>query len=298
MPAFPQIMPLRIGFLLTFLVISALTVLFPMVARAEPPCSTNDTLTVPMPDPISGRGYEIYVSLPSDYSANAKRRYPLVIIADGGRAFPKLACDARALADKGAVEQAIVVGLSYALGEDLQDSRRRDYTPTPLKGSGKAYGGAAAYQRYLREVVLNHIDRHYRVAPDRRIFWGHSYGGLLGANILLTEPALFQTYILGSPSFWFAEGAIYGVEEGYAAKHRQLQANVLLYVGGLETARYDAARKGNTRDMVSGMRRFEERLRSRHYRGLQLTSAIMAGKDHVSSVRPGFGWAIGTVLSK
>ncbi|MFT3834137.1 MAG: alpha/beta hydrolase-fold protein [Micropruina sp.] len=278
--------------------ILAMALLLPSIAAPKPLCSQPASLTVPLPDPVSGRRYEIYISLPPDYEMNPKGTYPLVILADGGRAFPKLACEARELAARGSIEQAVVVGLSYALGEDLQNSRRRDYTPTPLKGSGKAYGGAAAYQRYLRNTVIRYIEDRYRIAADRRIFWGHSYGGLLGAGILLTEPSLFQTYMLGSPSFWFDDGAINGLEDSYAAEHRRLRANVLLYVGGLETARYDSARKGQTRDMVAGMRTFEARLLSRHYDGLRITSTVIENRDHVSSVKPGFEWAIRAALGK
>ncbi|WP_172403322.1 alpha/beta hydrolase [Ensifer aridi] len=249
-----------------------------------------------LPDPVSGRQYEIYVSLPADYAKSSGRSYPLVIIADGGRAFPKLKCDAHALESSKAIGQSIIVGLSYALGDDLQDSRRRDYTPSALSGGGKLYGGAAAYQRYLRDVVLRYVEDHYRVAPTNRIFWGHSYGGLFGAHILLTEPSLFQTYVLGSPSFWFANEAIYDLEARYAETNRQLPATVFLYVGGLETARYDPARMGRTRDMISGMRKFEERLHARRYEGLQISSTIITGKDHISSVRAGFGWAMKAAL--
>ncbi|OAM62018.1 hypothetical protein A8L48_06285 [Rhizobium rhizogenes] len=249
-----------------------------------------------LPDPASGRRYEIYISLPADYSERPERNYPLLVIADGGRAFPKLSCDARLLAENRQVEEAVVVGLSYALGEALEDSRRRDYTPVTLPGSGRIYGGATAYQNYLRDVVLHYVEDRYRIASGRRIFWGHSYGGLLGAHILLTEPSLFQTYILGSPSFWFADEAIYRLEDDYAKRRHQLNAHVLFYVGGLETSRHDPARKGKTNDMVAGMQKFQSRLRSRGYGGLNISSKIMEGTDHISAVRPGFMWGLRAAL--
>ncbi|MBP2236554.1 putative alpha/beta superfamily hydrolase [Sinorhizobium kostiense] len=254
-------------------------------------------MTIELPDPVSGRRYEIYVSLPAGYSVDTLTSYPLIIIADGGRAFPKLSCDARMLQENKAIGPVVVVGLSYALGENLEDSRQRDYTPSPLSGSGKVYGGAAGYQRYVRGVVIRYVEEHYRIAPDKRIFWGHSYGGLLGAHILFTEPSLFQTYILGSPSFWFGDEAIFGLEAGIAQRQRQLNATVLLYAGGLETSRYDPARKGKTRDMIAGMQKFEERLRSRRYKGLEIVSTVIPGKDHISSVRPGFAWGLRATLA-
>ncbi|MFJ1311542.1 alpha/beta hydrolase [Agrobacterium sp. P15N1-A] len=261
-------------------------------AHADKGCKESTPITVPLPDPVSGRRYEIYVSLPAGYAEVPTRSYPLVILADGGRAFPRLSCAARAVSRDSARDEPIVVGLSYAAGEDLEDSRRRDYTPTKLRNSAKAYGGAAAYQTYLANVVLPYVEGHYRVSGGRRIFWGHSYGGLLGAHILLTAPSTFQTYILGSPSFWFDDGAIMDFETRYANRHRKLEANVILYVGGLEISRYDPQRKGKTRDMVQGLNAFETRLASRNYAGLRLTSKVIAGTDHRSSVGPGFAWGL------
>ncbi len=111
---------------------------------ANAACNTVNPLTVPLPDPASGRRYEIYVSLPDGYAANPSKSYPLLILADGGRAFPKLSCDVRALAKSGAIgEEPVVVGLSYAIGEDLEDSRRRDYTPVADGPTSRVYGGAA-----------------------------------------------------------------------------------------------------------------------------------------------------------
>lgn len=262
-------------------------------AQAKSMCGKTQHVTVPLPDPLSGRRYEIYVSLPVGYAEDSRKSYPLLLLADGGRAFGKLSCEVKALAQKNAIDdEPVVVGLSYATGENLEVSRRRDYTPVARWANDRAYGGAAAYQAYLRDVVLRYVESHYRTAPDRRIFWGHSYGGLLGAHIFLTSPELFQTYILGSPSFWYADGAVYNLEETYVKRSRQLSARVLLYVGGSETSRYDTARKGNTRDMVAGMRAFEERIRSRNYEGLLVRTRTISRKDHISSVRPGFAWGL------
>lgn len=264
---------------------------------ADAACPSLNPVTVPLPDPVSGRQYEVYISLPDGYADNPGKTYPLLVLADGGRAFPNLSCDVRNLARDAAIgDEPVVVGLSYAAGEDLEDSRRRDYTPVTQGPSSRLYGGAAAYRTYLRDVVLRYVDNHYRTDPARRLFWGHSYGGLLGSHILLMEPRLFQTYLLGSPSFWFADQAIYGFEEAYAKRNKRLDATVLLYVGGLEVSRYDPARKGNTHDMVAGMQAFASRLVDRRYDGLRLHSTVIAGKDHRSSVRPGFDWALKQAL--
>lgn len=270
--------------------------LLPGVTLAQSDCE-QQVQTVALPDPVSGRHYDIMVSLPDGFAEQPERRWPLVVLADGGRAFPHLSCIGRRLAREGAIREAVIVGLSYAAGEDLENSRRRDYTPVPRAGSALAYGGAAPYQTYLRDVVLRHVEAAFRTDPGQRYFWGHSYGGLLGAHILFTEPGMFQTYLLGSPSFWYEDGAIYAFEEAHAARNKRLNVRVFLYVGGLEIPRYDPARKGDTRDMVAGMKEFEARLRARGYAGLRIASIVVEGKDHRSAVPPGFEWALRAALA-
>ncbi len=53
--------------------------------------------------------------------------------------------------------------------------------------------------------VEGHVSkpRSYRVDMKRKIYVAHSYGGLLGAYILLTEPTMFERYVISSPSLWF-----------------------------------------------------------------------------------------------
>ena len=260
-------------------------------------CDPGGILTQSVPDPVSGRSYDIEVSLPSGYDAAAAKLYPVLYLADGGRAVRPLACEVRALYGEGSLrEDPIIVGLSYAKGENLEVSRKRDYTPVALKPGDTAYGGASAYQLYLRQTVIPYVERQYRADPGRRLYWGHSYGGLLGTRILLTEPDLFATYMLGSPSFWFGDQAILAIEADYAKANSDLKAEVLMYVGGDEVSRYDAGRRGYTKDMVGGVKAFEARLRERGFPGLSIRSLVVPGKNHRNSIPAGFGWAITSVL--
>lgn len=116
-----------------------------------------------------------------------------------------------------AVEDFILVGLSYAVGDEPMPSRRRDYTPTPEDGPDAApvatHGKSADYIRYLRDRVLPFVARRYRTDEQRRLYLGHSYGGLLGTQILLSTPDMFAGYILGSPSYWYGEHAMVAQEK-------------------------------------------------------------------------------------
>lgn len=81
------------------------------------------------------------------------------------------------------------------------------------------------------------IAARYRADPARSLFLGHSYGALLGAQILFTEPGLFSGYILGSPSLWYDRRHALKLETDYATRNADLPAKVYLYVGSFEAQR-------------------------------------------------------------
>lgn len=241
-----------------------------------------------VPDPVSMRGYQVFVSLPASYAKEPQRRYPVLYVTDAGYAFPIVREIARRLNGEGPqVEEFILVGLSYANGDDPKLSRNRDYTPTangPKRApAGSDHGHGAAYQAYLRDQVKPFIAGRYRTDPKRALFLGHSYGGLLGAQILFTEPDLFSGYILGSPSFWFDDRHIFLLESAYAAKHRDLAAKVYLYVGEHESLRHR-----RRVEMVGDNRAFEALLKKRAYPSLSLKSDVLNDEDHVSVAPRGF----------
>lgn len=171
-----------------------------------------------VPDPATVRTYQVFVALPRGYADNPQRRYPVLYATDGDYAFPLVKQIARRLNGEGpAIEDFILVGLSYAVGDEPMPSRRRDYTPTPEDGPGAApvatHGKSADYIRYLRDRVLPFVASRYRTDEQRRLYLGHSYGGLLGTQILLSTPDMFAGYILGSPSYWYGEHAMVAQEK-------------------------------------------------------------------------------------
>jgi len=245
-----------------------------------------------VPDPVSGRGYEVFVGLPASYDKEPNRRYPVVYVTDAAYAFPLIGSISRRVGGGGeGLEDFILVGLSYAEGDDPMRSRRRDYTFTPNGPSSSpkdhVHGGGAAYADYVRTQVLPFVDGRFRTDPKRRVYMGHSYGGLLGAHVLFTEPTTFSHYILGSPSLWFDKRHMFDVEQRYAAANKDLPANVFLYIGAFETVKPGDARYADT-DMVGDTRRFEQVLKARGYPGLILDSTVIEGEDHLTVFPSGF----------
>ncbi|KRE04867.1 esterase [Bosea sp. Root670] len=257
------------------------------------PYEIADSEVWDVPDPVSRRGYQVFVALPPSYAKEPQRRYPVLYVTDADYAFPILRQISRRLNLEGPkVEDFILVGLSYAKGEDGAVSRRRDYTPTPngprTAPAGAVHGQGPAYQTYLRDQVKPFIAARYRIDPARALFLGHSYGSLLGAQILFTEPGLFSGYILGSPSLWYDKRHALELEARYAARSKDLPAKVYLYVGAYEAQRKNDRRYSQTVDMVADNRALEAALRGRKYPSLNLKSVVLDDEDHLSVAPRGF----------
>ncbi|PLR28538.1 esterase [Caulobacter zeae] len=252
-----------------------------------------------VPDPVSGRDYEVFVSLPASYEASPQRRYPVVFVTDADYAFPIIRQVARRVnLDGPVIEEFILVGLSYSRGDNGVVSRNRDYTPTsngPRNASATVHGQGPAYQAYLKSQVIPFVEGRFRADPARRVLLGHSYGGLLGAQVLFTDPAMFHAYVLGSPSFWFDKRHIMTMEADYARTHKDLPADVFMYVGGYE-APGPSSRNTSGPDMVADVKTMEQVLKSHGYPGLKVRSTVLAGEDHLTVAPVGFTRALMAVL--
>lgn len=254
----------------------------------------------------SGRKYEVWVALPASYD-EGNRTYPVVFVTDALYSFPLVRSIRNLLGQRDRnIEDFILVGLPPQTGLTSKASRSRDYTPSnplldprnrnrPDSYSAEHYGEAAAFRDYIERQVFPLIAGHYRADMTRKVFAGHSLGGLFGSYVLLTRPAMFQHYILGSPSLWFDKRSILRHEQDYARDHRDLPAKVMMYTGMYETYGPDP-RNFKDVDMVGDMRAFERLLESRRYPGLSVDSQVIADEDHLSVfpalISRGLLWAL------
>jgi len=252
------------------------------------------------------RDYQVFVALPDSYRSS-NRRYPVLFVTDANYAFPVARGIAQRLAKHAGMEEAIVVGLSYAKGDSPVYSRRRDYTPSmprgefvsDMPGRSAAFGEAqAAYAHFIEAEVFPVIAAHYRVDMQRKIFAGHSFGGLLGAQILLSKPSMFEQYILSSPSLWFDDKVMLARERAYSAAHTDMRADVFLSIGAFETVNPLSGNKRYHRnnDMVRDLLTFEAQLRSRRYPSLRIEATVIDDEDHLTvypaAITRGLMWAL------
>lgn len=250
------------------------------------------------------RDYQIYVSLPRSY-AKSGRSYPVVFVTDAPYAFPVTrAIGARASRNGRAIGEFILVGLSYANGDTAEYSRRRDYTPTAtdtsdvvsdMPGREPKYGEAEAYRRFIADQVFPMVAKHYRADMNRKTFIGHSYGALLGLEMLLNDQPMFENYVLGSPSLWFNKRVMFERERVFALEHRDLKANVLFAAGSYETIK-PGPQYNKEYDLLRDMRAYAGTLKSRNYPNLKIDHYIVRDEDVLTAppaiITRGLRWAV------
>lgn len=254
--------------------------------------------------PGTDRRYPVWVSVPASY-ADSDRTYPVVFVTDAGYSFPLARSIRNVLGQSGRnIEDFILVGLPPQQGLTSKESRSRDYTPSnplldPTRSkddySASHYGEAASYRDYIERQVFPLVAKHYRADMGRKVFAGHSLGGLFGSYVLLTKPEMFQSYILGSPSLWFDKREILKYEAAYAKHHTDLKAKVMMYIGMYETTG-PGPRYFKDADMVGDMQTFERRLTARKYPNLSVGTEVIAEEDHLtvfpSLISRGLIWAL------
>lgn len=240
------------------------------------------------------RDYQIYVSLPPGYADHPERTYPVMYVTDANYAFPLIRSIARRLGDHGdGTEDFILVGLSYAMGDTPVYSRRRDYTPTKrgptgltsdMPGRPVLHGEAEGYRQFIKDDVFPLVASTYRADMSRGIYVGHSYGGLLGYDILIHDPGMFHDYILGSPSLQFDHGVEFTRMREALASRKDLPARVLVLLGGFETLSKNKNdhRFNDETDMIGDNRRFVAELQTKHYPNLSVTIDTVPGEDHLT----------------
>lgn len=236
----------------------------------------------PIQSTINQKHYELYVKLPESYSSSDKK-YPILILTDSDYAFPLVTSITRRLN----VEEFIIVAISYSKGDEPTISRTRDYTPTfspnEARGHSKesrlASGKADEFIAFIKNDLFPFLEDTYRIDKSKKVFAGHSFGGLLANYMLVTTPDLFEYYLAGSPSLWYDNYCLNKFESIYYKTQKSMNANVFLCIG-----KEEEKMKSN---MVAEMQAFENRLLSRGYSGLNIKSVVISDEDH-QTVYPSF----------
>lgn len=178
---------------------------------------------------VLGETRVLNVYLPEGYRQGDTTTYPVVYLLDGSadedfihiaglyqfNSFPWVA----------RVPASIVVGIANV-------DRRRDFTyPTTIEKDRMLYpttGHSAAFISFLEKELQPFVESRYRVNASRTLI-GQSLGGLLATEILLTRPALFNQYIIVSPSLWWDNGSL--LKRGAEALKKNDMGTTEIYIG-------------------------------------------------------------------
>ncbi len=171
------------------------------------------------------------IYLPEGYDAKSHEKYPVIYLLDGGadedfihvtglvqfNSFPWI--------DR--VPKSIVVGIANT-------DRKRDFTyPTTIDEDRKLYpttGSSGQFIKFIEEELQPFIERQYNTAPSKMLI-GQSLGGLLATEILLKKPALFNKYIIISPSLWWDNASLLNYPADIYEKSFHHETDVYIGVG-------------------------------------------------------------------
>lgn len=252
---------------------------------------------IPLASRINGVAYKLYVRTPPRYDARRADGYPVIVTLDADYSFAICANHLDHLAERqGQAPEAILVSIAYDGDYPDRDryraSRTRDYTPVfwPDGGYGERFqaasGGGPAFLDVIEREILPLIAARYHARADERTLVGHSYGGLLAAWALQTRPALFNRYLLVSPSLWYANGLVLSREAAGNAARLARKTRVYMGVGSWEE------QPQNNRAMVSDLTRFAELLAARGDPNLVSECRVFEDETHASIFPAAFSTGI------
>lgn len=165
------------------------------------------------------------VYLPNSYTYDSTKVYPVIYLLDGSidEDFIHIA----GLVQFGSfswinmLPETIVVGIANV-------DRKRDFTyPSNNAEDQKDFptsGGADKFIEFLESELQPLITENYRIGANRTLI-GQSLGGLLATQVLFRKPALFDNYVIISPSLWWDDESL--LDTNYKAS----AARKSVYVG-------------------------------------------------------------------
>ncbi len=260
---------LRIFTLSLFLLLVPFFVMADEVIPA--PFDIPRSTVIELKDPATNLTYPIFIKLPRSYKKHKNKQYPVIYLMDALYSFQITSGATRFPMNSGAMEEAIIVGVSYSKGSRGSSSRVRDYTPNKATDWKLQTGHADEHAKFIRETVFSYIKTNYRAKPKQRTFVGNSLSGLFGAFILFKYPDMFDSYILGSPSVWFNKNYILNLQ----ITKSELPIKVYLSVGSLEQPAF-----GERENMVQGAKQLAEKIKAQSSEDTHLKFSLINGARH------------------
>ncbi len=228
---------------------------------------------------INGQIYKIKIQLPRDYHQNTDE-YPVLYVTDAETNFGGVGYIVQRLIKDKLIPPMIVVGIAYGTDyKSFYELRSRDLTPVEdskleMGKKNDPTGGAPAFCKFIEEELFPLIEKEYRVNPDSRSIYGHSYGGLFASYVLLKESHLFNNYLILSPSLWYKNEFM--IQEADLFSTKLTPTRVYMGSGELE---------GRIDDLQT---KFASRLKAKQHEGLFIKDEVLKNETHRTIFGAGF----------
>jgi predicted alpha/beta superfamily hydrolase len=157
----------------------------------------------------TGRTYRIYLSKPVvPAPANG---YAVLYVLDADTAFATAATQAVLASLLDGRKPVSVVGVGYPDVMATMSLRTRDLTPyvpnaetlEKVPAKPEEWGGADAFHKFMLEELRPIIESMVAVDKTDQSLMGYSLGGLFTLHVLLSSPASYENYVIGSPSVYW-----------------------------------------------------------------------------------------------
>lgn len=148
------------------------------------------------------------IYLPNGYSRDSIKRYPVIYLLDGS--IDEDFIHISGLVQFGSFSWINMIPESIVIGIANVD-RKRDFTfPTNNKedkADFPATGESEKFINFIEKELRPFVQNRYQTDSMETLI-GQSLGGLLATEILFKKPALFDNYIIISPSLWWDDESL------------------------------------------------------------------------------------------
>ena len=170
------------------------------------PFSIGETLTLNSTTLSQQRIINVY--LPNSYQQNTEKHYPVIYLLDGSKDedFIHIAglVQFASFSSINHMPESIVVGIANI-------DRKHDLTsasshPLDIKDL-PTHGGSKKFIHFINDELRPLINKTYRTNSTNTLI-GQSLGGLFATDILFNHTAMFNHYVIISPSLWWADNEL------------------------------------------------------------------------------------------
>ncbi len=190
------------------------------------------------------------IYLPQGYHPDSAATYPVVYVLDGSahEDFPHIAGLVQFLNMYAIMPHSIVVGIANV-------DRYRDFShPTTVKEDLESLptgGGSEPFINFIEKELQPMIAEKFKTNGHKTIV-GQSMGGLLATEVLLKKPALFDDYIIVSPSLWWDNQSLVNSADSIFKSNQDLNKRIFLSLGKEHPVMHEVADKLDTAIRESG----------------------------------------------